>query len=216
MRATIVRVLTAIGALIACATAAASLGPHKAIQPADQARAKKVLLALSDLPHGWKSQPTSPNNESVTPPKCANVNLSDLTETADTERQFGQGSTGIPVVDSAVGMLKTRGQADALWQRVPNERVLSCSARSGAGLPKGSHVSFKKLTLPRIGDRSAGWRFTITTNTFPSEVSADIVFANKGRTFSVLTLADLGSSIDATLERRLTRVMAARLNRYAA
>jgi hypothetical protein len=212
----VVRVLAVVGSLALCVGAAAAFGPRKALNPADQARARKVLLAQTDFPHGWKTEPSSEDDSSPTAPTCAHVTLSDLTETADVQRQFGQGSLGIPVVNSAVGMLKSRAQADAFWKRVPNERVLSCSARSGAGLPKGSHLSFRKLSLPRVGDRSVAWEFTIETKTLPSPIYADIVFANKGRTFSVLTLANLGSPFDPAVARRLAHAMASRLNRYAA
>jgi hypothetical protein len=214
MRATLVRGLTVIGSLAVCSAAAASLAPHKTIRPADQARARKVLLTLADFPSGWKTEKTSPDNSSPTSSKCAK-GLSDLTETADVEREFGRSALGL-IVDSAVGMLKTRAEADVLWKRVPTERSLACSAQSGSGLPKGTHVTFQKLVLPLIGDRSVAWRFTITSTSLPSPLHADIVFANKGRTFSVLTLADLGSSFDRKLERRLAVAMGNRLDRYAA
>jgi hypothetical protein len=216
MRATLVRVLLVIAALVLCATAAAAFGPRKAIRPADQARARKIMLALSDLPSGWKAEAPPSDNSSPTAPKCAHVTLSDLTETADVQRQFGHGALGIPAVNSAVGMLKSRAQADAFWQRVPTERVLSCETRSGAGLPKGSHVSFRKLASPRIGNRSVAWQLAITTTQLPSPIYAEIVFANKGRTFSVLSLENLGSPFDRALARRLVRAAGARLNRYAA
>jgi hypothetical protein len=215
MRAIVAQAFLICAALATCGAAAAAIAPRKAIRPTDQARAKKVLLALGDFPPGWKVQPGSKDNSSPTvAPGCAKISLSDLTETADTEREFGQEPLGIPVVDSAVGMLRTRAQADKLWQRVPTESNLSCAARNGAGLPKGSHVSFRKLALPRIGDRSVGWQFTVKTAALPS-FTADIVFANKGRTFSVLSVASLGSSVDGKLERSLARAMATRLERYA-
>jgi hypothetical protein len=141
------------------------------------------------------------------------VSLSDLTETADTQREFGQDGLTTTIVDSAVGMLKTRAQADKLWQRVPTEHNFSCAARTGAGLPKGSHVSFRKLAPPRIGDRSVGWRFAVKSSRLT--FTTDVVFANKGRTFVVLSVASLGSSVDTTLERRLRGATASRLNRYA-
>ena len=215
MRATAVRTLVVVGALVVCASAAASLGPRKAINPADQARARKVLLALSDLPHGWKAQPSQADNGTTTDSTCVKKGLSDLTETADVSRDFSQ-ATGLPAVESAVGMLKTRTQAVALWQRVPTEKVFACEAANGAGLPKGWHVTFRRLTLPRIGERSIAWQLTLTASALPAPAYEDVVFAGTGRTFSVLALSSLGKPFDPALARRLELRAAARLKRFAA
>ena len=171
------------------------------------------MLALGDLPRGWKVGPTPSDNGSPTASKCAK-GLADLTETADVSSDFGQGPLEIPEVDSAVGMLETRAQAHALWRRVPTQQVLSCSVRSGAGLPKGARVSFRRLAFPRIGGRSVAWQFTIKTTLLPSPIYVDVAFASKGRTFSVLSLVNLGSPFDSSLARRLALTMSARLNRY--
>jgi hypothetical protein len=69
--------------------------------------------------------------------------------------------------------------------------------------------------LPEIGERSEVWRFAIRAGALPTPVYGDIVFANKGRTFSVLSLVNLGAPFDPGLARRLTLKAGARLDRYA-
>src|SRR5262249_46492281 len=73
--------ILALGVLAAVAAAGAwaGLAPRKAIAPADQAAARKVLLAASDLPPGWKLQPASTDKTEPPTPKCGQVSFSDLT-----------------------------------------------------------------------------------------------------------------------------------------
>ena len=206
-------VLAAAAVLIAVASA--GIAPRKAISAADQSQARKILLPLADLPAGWKTNPPTKDSGPTATPQCPQITLSDLTETADVSRDFGPAGVALQDVESDVGMLKTRTQALALWQRVPTEKSYACAARSGAGLPKGSHVAFAHLAAPRIGERSVAWKFRMTIPGFPAPVYADQVFAMRGRTFAVVTLGTLGSAFDPALMRRLVLKVGARLDRYA-
>jgi hypothetical protein len=208
-------VFVALLAGVLAAGAWAAEGPRKAIGAADQSRARKILLQQADLPQGWKVHPSPKDAGPQSGPECAQTKLSDLTETADVSRDFEPGAVAFSDVESSVGMLRTRAQALTLWKRVPTERSFACAARSGAGLPKGSHVTFRRLAAPGIGERSVAWQFRMTIPGLPGTLYASLVYAMKRRTFAVLVFGDLGSPFDPALARKLVLKSGARLDRYA-
>lgn len=105
-----VAVLLLVGLVSAGVARAAGGDPQKRLTPADQARAKAMLVRRSDLPTGYRVARQS----SLRDVHCAAVDDSDLVVT-------GEGRSGFdrtPVaVASASEVYRTLANANAAWRR---------------------------------------------------------------------------------------------------
>lgn len=202
-------------AITAAVAAAAPGDPKVAVNPADQAHARAILLKAADLPgKGWAATPVDFGR---TNPTCLvkKFNLGKLTATGQAGTEFGrQVDTGTFLVDSAAHVFKTESQAkqavairsklgagkclgDALKAETPNGSIASSSAKL---------FSIDGLALP-----STGYKVTVKVIDAgkTSTLTAVVLNFRHGRTvneLNVLTL-DKGWS-KATLDAVAAKVAA--------
>jgi hypothetical protein len=151
----------ALVALVAAGAALAGRGdPKERFTPADQARAKAMLLRQSDFSPVYLAQ-AAPSGSSGF--YCAALDESDLTLT-------GRGNSPVFVatgtfVRSTVSVYATRANADASWTRGTRPAGVSCLRAALRADLRSSAVqllSFKPLSFPRRGTRSVAYQAVAT------------------------------------------------------
>jgi hypothetical protein len=190
--------------------------PQRKPTPADQARARAVVLSRADLGAGWKAEKSSGGASN---PRCSfyNPDQSDLVETGHADSSFSRGDTLL--VFSSVGIFKTAAQARSGYRRVVRPELPRCLGEifaKGTGNPKAVRiVATGPLPFPGYPDRSNAYRvraaFKTSSGTIP--VTLDAVLINRGRSDVVLGFIGIGPPAAPSLERALSGKVAARLPR---
>jgi hypothetical protein len=155
-------VLALLAALVgASATFAAGGDPQKAITPADQARAKSMLLRAADFNAAFTARPAPSGGGDDF--DCAPLDESDLTLTGEaTSPSF---TATAEYVRSTSYVYKSRSDSNASWTRGTSTAGVECLRAGLRGQLQGTgvrFVSFKKLSLPKRGQRSAAFRAIAT------------------------------------------------------
>ena len=102
---------------------AADTDPKKKITPADQAKARSMLLKRTDFAAGWKKVPPSPDSDLVCP--GFNPDESDLTLTGEAETDF-EHTQGVLFVGSASEIFATKEDAVKSWTRSDKPATARC------------------------------------------------------------------------------------------
>jgi hypothetical protein len=196
-----------IAALVVTGSALAGPGdPKKRITPADQARAKAMLLRPADMP-GFTASPSGPEPST---PYCKALDESDLTLTGDGESpDFAAGTV---LVSSLSHVYATRAQSDASWRRGTSAAGEKCArevlrrelAQGGAQL-----VSYRRVTLPRLAERSVSYRAVLAGNGVRAFV--EVVYMKHGRAQAAVVLGSALIPFDRAAELRLARLVASRM-----
>src|SRR5919106_1696163 len=190
VRASLVSVVAV--ALVAAATASADhLDPQERIRPAEQARAKAMLLRQSDLP-GFQRQASSGSDAHLT---CRALDESDLTVTGDAES--ARWSASVVSMTSSSTVYATRADAATSWRRGTSAAGMRCLreefarqfARQGARV-----VSFRRVAFPALAQRSAAYRLTLEGTAQGQTVNAfvDAVVLVQGRALGGLVVGSAG------------------------
>jgi hypothetical protein len=205
-----------LAAVTATVALAANGAPQRKLTPADQARARGIVLKRSDLGAGWKAEKSSGGASS---PRCSfyQPDQSDLVETGHADSSFSRGGTLL--VASSVGIFKTAAQARSGYRRVVRPELPRCLGEifaKGTGNPKAVRiVAAGPLPFPGYPDRSNAYRvraaFKTSSGTLP--VTLDTVLINRGRSDVVLGFIGIGSAPASSLEHSLSGKVAARLPR---
>jgi hypothetical protein len=204
---------SAVLALAAAGSAAADhLDPKREIKPADQVRARSMLLKQSDLPAGFRGTPTGTGEPHI---DCSEaVSEADLTLTGDVEGlQFVRGTTS---VNSAAQIYESTADAAAAWRRGTSSAGTKCLtdllrrefARQGIRV-----VSFRKIPFPRVLQRTVAYRVTLALETAQGAVPlfADVVVLSHSRAFAQVFVASALTAPSRAEELRLSRLVAARM-----
>lgn len=191
--------------------------PQERFTPADQAKAKALLLTRADLLSGWKQAPPTPDDEDVT---CGafDPDLSDLVLTADQEVEFEHAQAGASVYSHA-SLFKSAAQANAAWSRVMKPALTRCLTqviREAVGA--NVKVTFSKVgrvPYPRLAPRVYALEVNCTISSEETgkslAISMDVVQLGRGRAdVSVMTIG-LGKGIPNKDVRVLATVLARRL-----
>jgi hypothetical protein len=194
-------------ALVVTATAlAARGGPKERFTPADQARARAMVLRLSDLNPAYAVHPASDGGSGFF---CAALDESDLTLTGRSNSPSFT-ATG-EFISSTASVYATRSDSNASWTRGTSAAGEQC-VRAGlrAELQGGAVrlVSFKRIAFPRRGSRSVAYQAVATIqgiHVFVDFVAMQVVRAQIG----VLYVNALAPPAQSEL-RRLTGVVATR------
>lgn len=192
-RSLILFVVLAAVALTAAAALAAPGDPKVAIKPADQARAKTIILKTAEVQGtGWKGMPADFGRAN---PICVikHYNLSKLTANAQTGVEFTRGvDTGTFLVDSDAYLFRTPAEAQTAATTVSKigyGRCLAAALVSEA--PTGSIATskVKPLTIPGLALRAQGFRITVSviTGGKKSVLTADVLTFQHGRAVSTLS-----------------------------
>jgi hypothetical protein len=202
--------------LLAAAALAAPGDPKLAIKPADQARAKAILLTKAELPgKGWSSAPVDFGGAN---PLCLTkrYSLSKLTVSAQAGTEFTRAvDVGTFLVDSSVRTFVTPKQAADAMQIRSALGVGTCLGRAlAAEAPNGSVAtstakpySVKGLALPSQGFLI---KVTVITGGQKSTVTAVVLSFRHGRTVNELNTITLGHGWSKENVRSVAAVVAKR------
>jgi hypothetical protein len=169
------------GLLLSAGTASADhLDPEQRIRPADQARAKAMLLRPSDV-QGFRRQPPSGADPHLS---CRALDESDLIVTGDAESPSWTAS--VVFITSSSTVYATEKEASASWRRGTSAAGLRCLreelgrefARQGARV-----VSIRPLSFPTLAQRTAAYRLTIAGEAQGQTINLflDFVVQKQGR-----------------------------------
>jgi hypothetical protein len=194
-------------ALIVNATALASRGdPKERFTPADQARAKAMVLRVGDLNAAYAVHPAPVSSGGVS---CSALDESDLTLT-------GRGSSPIfttagEFVRSTAAVYATRADADQSWRRTVSpggERCQRTELRAELQNSTMRLVSLKRVPFPSRGTRSVAYRAVATLQGVRFYV--DVVAMQVGRAEAGLIYVNALAPPPQTEVRRLTALVATR------
>ncbi len=194
-------------ALVVGSSALAARGdPKKAIAPADQARAKAMLLGPTDMA-GFAARPAGADTPTS---YCQALDESDLTLTGDADSPIFSAATSF--VQSSAQVYASRGQADASWRRGTGAAGERCArdilraevARDGARL-----VSYRRAPFPRLAERSVLYRAVVVDQGIRFVI--DGVFVQQGRSHGAVVFGSAPIPFDRAVQTRLARIVAARM-----
>jgi hypothetical protein len=208
-------VTVAFLALIATGAALAASGdPQKHYTPADTAKAKNVVLKLSDLPAGWAGKKSTGSGGHL---QCKSFkpDESDLVKTGNADSY--DFSKGLYFIESSASIFRSAAQAQASWDRVVRPGLLTClrsifeqGASSGAATTTATGQG--ALAFPKLAPRTAAFRITFQTKSGSQTLNGDIdvVLLGRNRIDAVMLFVGFGTP-NGTLEQHLAGVVAARM-----
>jgi hypothetical protein len=191
------------------AALAANGDPQRRITPADQARAKAMLLRASDLNAAYTSHPSSSSGGGF---YCAAIAESDLTVTGSaTSPSF---TSTAEFVVSRADVYASRADSSASWSRGTSAAGQECLRVGIRRQLQGTAVrlvSFKRLAFPTRGQRSVAYRAIASQQGL--RIYVDVVAIQVSRAqASVLYVSGLSPPPQDEL-RRLTGIVATRASR---
>jgi hypothetical protein len=206
-----VRRVLSIALLLALVCAGAALAargdPQKRIIPADQARAKAVLLRTSDFGLGFTALPPSRKEADV---YCKALDEADLTLTGEAESPTFQG--GVEFVSSVAQVYESAADSAASWKRGTSGAGDACVReqfrrgfqRQGARLER-----FTRLAFPRLAERSIAYRLVLSSRGVRAYL--DVVALKQGRGQAGLLFGSALTPMPKDVEVRLARIVARRM-----
>ena len=202
----IVALLLAV-VLVAAGSALAARGdPQKRITPADQARAKAMLLRAADLSVAYVARPSSSGSGDF---YCAALDESDLTVSGDAKSPSFT-TTGEQIASTAY-VYRSRADADASWRRGTSDAGVECLRAGLRAQFRGTGVrlaSFKRMAFPARGQRSVAFRAVATQQGI--RVFIDLVAMQVSRAQVGVTYGTALSPPPRSELRRLSALVAAR------
>jgi hypothetical protein len=189
--------------------------PREAFTPADQARARRIALRLTDLPATWDRLPPRVLAE----PRCpgGDADMSDLTLTGKSiSRDFNSGTT------TALGgarVFRTTREAVTYHRRAPKVELGRCYvALFGRGLDPGDTialVSSRAVREPSLGADGVSvhivWRQSVDGVVFV--VRTDEYLWRRGRAWMDVGFTGTNVRPNPSLERRVIAAIDARARR---
>lgn len=205
------RVSVAVGLVVLCLAGptVAAAGETQA-----QAAARAALLTPRDFGAGWTSTAAAHKPAPMTCSAFHPALGSAQPAAAAVSRTFAGAQPG-PYVSQTAYAFTSSARARTYWQRVVRRALLACVAQSLSGKVSGATfvpTSKQVLGLPKIGDRSAGYRVagTETASGQTADVYLDMFVVGRGREISAISIASFQQPADRALELRLARRVAAR------
>lgn len=206
--------------LLALVCVGAAMGasgePQKKHTPLDMAKARTVVLRVSDLGAGWKASRSTTNSGGTPRCKSFQPDESDLTETGTADSPDFQ--KGFRFVSSAAGVFKSAAQAQASWDRVVKPGLLGCLGsifNQGASTGKATTKILAKgsLSFPRLAPRTAAYRIKFSTKTQGLTLGGtlDLILLGNGRIDALMISVSFGTPPLAD-EQRLASLIAHRLS----
>jgi hypothetical protein len=199
-------VLTVLLALAGSSIALAGRGdPQERFTPADQARAKSMLLRQADLDAGFRATPITERGDSY----CKALDVSDLTLTAESVKRFARGSVGIL---SLAQVYESPSDANASWRRGTSKAGEKCfgdALRRQLTSEGVRDVTFQRLAFPRLAQRSDAYRLVGFVHGVPAFV--DIVVVQQSRAHAALFMASVLQPVVKHEQVRLARIVAGRM-----
>jgi hypothetical protein len=212
-----VRRLLAVFVLLVFLAAAGSVSashqdPQKRLTPADNVRARAMLLTRADLPPGFQAQRGSSDDPHVA---CApSVSESDLTLTGEADgKQFALG----PVfISSAAQVYRSTADANASWKRATSAAGVGCATsvlRREFAKQQIRLVSLRPIAFPRVAQRTVAYRVRLSADTAQGavEVFLDVVALLHGRAHASIVVGTPLVPPQRVDELRFARLVAGRM-----
>ena len=187
------------------------LDPKKQIRPADQAKARAMLVRKSDLGPGVTPQPTNTPDTHLT---CEGLDESDLTVTGEAESPTW--AHGVGFVATVVNVYATVADANASWARGTRGAGTRCLrdqladefATQGVALE-----SLRNVAFPRLAERTVAYRVTLsgTVQGTTVRVVIDLVILKHSRAQAALYFGSAFAPAAKADEVALARVTARRM-----
>ena len=198
--------------VVSASALAAHQDPQKRLTKADNVRARALLVKRTDLPTGFGPQLSAGPDPHV---GCSpSVSESDLTITGDAEGP--QLALGVVFVSSAARIYESVADASASWRRSTSAAGTKCAtqllsrefAKQGVGL-----VSLRKISFPRVSERSAAYRVELSAMTSQGTVPVyvDIVALLRSRGQATVIVGSALVPPQRTEELRLARIVTRRM-----
>ena len=206
------RVLAVFGllmALVVSGTALAGRGdPETRLSPADQARARSMLIRQADM--GLFQATPTPDDPDT--PYCAALDESDLTLTG---RAISPTFTaGTEFVVSRAYVYASTADASASWRRGTGTGGQACLRQALLRQLSGTTVrlvSFKKLAFPKLTVRSATYRIVASRNGI--RLYLDLIALQEGRAEVSIVYGAVVTLPPKAEEVKLANVVARRMIR---
>ena len=199
---------------------AADTDPKRQITPADQAKARSVLLKRTDFAAGWTKAPASPDADLTCP--GFNPDGSDLTLTGEAEAEF-QHTQGFPRISSFSDVYVSKGDALKSWTRTIKPAIARCLGhffQQGIVEEGGTATIVKqgRIAFPKLAPRTDAFR--VVANVMieqPGKVAVRVPFTihlvalGNGRGEAGLLAMGFGTGAPTADLRALAKAIAARL-----
>ena len=202
-------VLCLLLALVAVGVAAAARGdPQERFTPADQARARAMLLRKADFGPGWKASKPSDDEDDF---YCKALDESDLVLTGEGESlDFEKKAV---FAGSVSYVYETSRQSAESWRRSTSAAGLRCAERYFRYLAKSEGyprlVSLRRIAFPRLAPQTAAFRITFKVETTP--MIMDLIMMRDGRAQAGPVVGGTPSAFPRAEEVRLAKLIAGRM-----
>lgn len=196
--------------LLSGAALAARGDPQKRITPADQKRAKAMLLRKSDFGPTFRTVALPPIGSDNFDFYCAALDESDLVVTGEARSAAFAGA--FETYNSASQIYSTAAAARTSWRRGTSKAGLQCAVQAFRKLSQRERVAFvsyRKIAFPSVAPRTVAFRWISTANRV--RIYADIVLLMRGRAHVVAYFVSPVAPIDRVQQVSLTRKLSARM-----
>jgi hypothetical protein len=202
--------IIALALLLAAASTALASDPKKTINPADQARARAMLLKQADVGLGFSPAQSSGGSSGVEP-DCPALDESDLTITGEADSKF---TSGIHTIGSAASVYASVRDANTSWRRGTGTAGLECLKKGFQQVSRATHlrfVSFRRVHFPRVAPSTVAFRWQALVGGV--RVYADFVFLMRGRAQVAEFFVAALDPFDRDEQLRLTRLVSNRMTK---
>jgi hypothetical protein len=193
--------------MLTLAGAAVASGPQKRINPADQARARSMLLKQADVGLGFTQ--LRGGSSSGVDTDCPALDESDLTVTGNAESKF---TSGIHTIFSGATVYVSVRDASTSWRHGTSTAGSNCLTKGFKQVARANNfrvVSFHEVPFPRVAPRTVAYRMQALVGTI--RVYADFVFVMQGRALAVEFFIAPLDPFDRDEQVRLTRLVSKRM-----
>jgi hypothetical protein len=201
--------LTVVVLLLAAASTALASDPKKRINPADQARARAMLVRQSDVGLGYRAVRSGddPSNVNL---NCPALDESDLTVTG--RANSPNFTSGLQTVASAAGIYASVHDANASWRRGTSAAGFTCLTNVFRKLSRAGglrFVSFRAVPFPSVAPRVAAFRWQVLASSV--RIYTDVVFLMRGRAQAAAFFIAGIDPLERDEQLRLTRAISRRM-----
>jgi hypothetical protein len=200
MQRRVLPLVLTLSMVVTSAALAARGDPQKKLTPADQARAKSMLLRSSDLGPGFAAS----RDPSESDPYCRALDESDLTLTGESESPNFKRATIL--VASFAQIYESVADANASWKRGTSPAGERC-IRDELGRD-GTLVSFRRMSFPRLAQRTIAYR--LVGRTQGVKFYLDFIVLQQSRAQAGIAFASAVVPIPKAEQVGLARVVAER------
>jgi hypothetical protein len=200
-----------LGLVLAAGAQADHLDPQERFTPADQARARTMLLKRADIAAGATSHPAGAPAHAT----CRALGESDLVITGQARsKEFRV--AGLLSFQSVAQVYRSGREAAASWTRGTSSAGAACLKVEFRKLAGGLQFeSFRRLIFPRVAQRTQAYRATFSGRSQGQtiRVYVDAIYLGYARAMSGIFIASPFAAPQQKAEVRLARVVTGRMTK---